>query len=163
MNGPEIQDTAAKLVRILTDKGLKISCAESCSGGLLAAAITDVAGASAVFPGSFVTYSINAKHKMTGVSSTVLRKKGAVSTKSARAMARGAAMKTGADIALSITGNAGPEPSEGKPIGLVYIGVYSPGRHFEKEYHFEGDRASIREQAVYAALQLALAESEDKE
>ncbi len=97
---------------------------------------------------------------MVGVSDTVLRKKGAVSMKSARAMARGAAMRTGADMALSVTGNAGPEPSEGKPVGLVYIGFYTAGRHTERELMLDGDRNTIRQEACRAALTLLLEELE---
>ena len=152
-----------RAVRALADKGLTVSCAESCTGGLLASMITEVSGASQVFPGGFVTYSAREKHKMVGVSDTVLRKKGAVSVKSARAMARGAAMRTGADMALSVTGNAGPEPSEGKPVGLVYIGFYTAGRHTEKELMLEGDRNTIRQEACRAALTLLLEELEKNE
>ena len=155
--GTTLQERA---VDLLKEKGLSLTLCESCTGGLLASMITEVPGASAVFPGSFVTYSSGQKHRMAGVSSTILRKKGAVSVKSARAMARGAAMRTGADLALSVTGNAGPEPSEEKPVGLVYIGFYRAGRHTEKEFMLEGDRSSIRHRACEEALLLLIEELE---
>ncbi len=158
--GTTLQERA---VDLLKEKGLSLTLCESCTGGLLASMITGVPGASAVFPGSFVTYSLKQKHRMAGVSATILRKKGAVSAKSARAMARGAAMKTGADLALSVTGNAGPEPSENKPVGLVYIGLYRAGKHMERECMFEGDRSGIRQKACEEALLLLIEELEKPE
>ena len=140
-------------VRLLTEAGLKLTAAESCTGGMLAMRITSVSGASAVFPGSFVTYSVREKHRMVGVSSSLLKRQGAVSRRTALRMAEGAARQTGAHYAMSVTGNAGPEPSEGKPVGLVYtaLAVRGEGTTAE-EHHFTGDRESIRRQACDAAL-----------
>lgn len=124
----EIEQTALdglqfQVVRRLKQAGLMLAAAESCTGGLIAARITDVPGASGVFHCGMVTYSNDMKEKMLGVSHQTLEKFSAVSKETAAEMAAGARRVSGADIAVAVTGNAGPEPSEGKPVGEVYIAV----------------------------------------
>lgn len=158
--GIDVGNLETALVRALREKGLHIATAESCTGGLAAQRITGVSGASAVFEWGAVTYSCAAKHKVLGVSQKTLDRYGAVSVQTAMAMARGARRKSGADIAVSVTGNAGPEPSEGKPVGLVYVGVDSPCTTSVQELHVppmeNGGREYIRELAASRALYLAL-------
>ncbi|MCB1529886.1 MAG: CinA family protein [Rhodospirillales bacterium] len=146
------------LLTALKDKGWKIATAESCTGGLIAAALTDIPGASCVFDRGFVTYSNDAKREMLGVPAGILQKHGAVSGETARAMVEGALKHSLADLAVSVTGIAGPDGgTKEKPVGLVYIGF---GRRDEtpqvEKYMFKGDRASVRTQTVRAALKHAL-------
>lgn len=146
------------LLTALKDKGWKIATAKSCTGGLIAAALTDIPGASCVFDRGFVTYSNDAKREMLGVPAGILQKHGAVSGETARAMVEGALKHSLADLAVSVTGIAGPDGgTKEKPVGLVYIGF---GRRDEtpqvEKYMFKGDRASVRTQTVRAALKHAL-------
>ena len=146
------------LLTALKDKGWKIATAESCTGGLIAAALTDIPGASCVFDRGFVTYSNDAKREMLGVPAGILQKHGAVSGETARAMVEGALKHSLADLAVSVTGIAGPDGgTKEKPVGLVYIGF---GRRDEtpqvEKYMFKGDRASVRTHTVRAALKHAL-------
>lgn len=148
---------AAELVARLCAQRLTLTTAESCTGGLIAAAITDVSGASSVFHQGIITYANAAKITLLGVDSSILKMHGAVSEEVAKAMADGARKKSGADIAISATGIAGPTGgSAQKPIGLVYIGISSETKTHSEKYLFTGDRKSIRTQAVEAALQLAI-------
>lgn len=150
--------SAAELVRRLTDKRWMITTAESCTGGLVAAAITDVAGSSAVLDRGFVTYSNAAKTEMLGVSAELILAHGAVSVEVARAMADGALQHSRADISVSITGIAGPGGgSELKPVGLVHFACATKSKtvHIEKRYGDLG-RDGIRAAAVKTALQLVL-------
>ena len=109
------------VVRTLIEKGLHVATAESCTAGLIAKRLTDIPGASAVFDCGFVTYSNDCKQKMLGVSPETLRRYGAVSEQTAGEMAAGALARSGADIAVAVTGVAGPGCSEKKPAGLVFI------------------------------------------
>lgn len=143
-----------KLAHLLMDKNMTLSTAESCTGGLIAAKLTSVPGVSAVYAGGFVTYATREKHDMLGVPNKVLKELGAVAKKTAKLMAEGAAKKTGSDCALSVTGNAGPDPMEDKPVGLVYIGICVDGKAVGKKYQFQGSRNEIREQAADAAMEL---------
>ncbi len=145
-----------ELVALLIRENMTVATAESCTGGLLASKFTSVPGVSAVYAGGFVTYATPMKHALLGVSKKVLKEEGAIAKKTAKQMAAGAAEKTGVDCALSVTGNAGPSADEGKPVGLVYIGCCVDGKTIARKYNFEGDRASIREQAANAALELLL-------
>ncbi len=148
--------TAEELVRILRNKGWKLATAESCTGGLMAGAITDVAGSSDVFDRGFVTYSNMAKTDMLGVSPKLIVQHGAVSEAVARAMSEGALMHSAADIAVAITGVAGPGGgSAEKPVGLVHFACATKGKTIHLERRF-GDlgRAAVREAAVSQALQL---------
>ncbi len=139
------------LVKKLSARGLTLSCAESLTGGLLASSVVDVPGASKVFKGGFVTYCDEAKHSQLGVLKETLKKNGAISEETAREMAAGAAKALGTDIAIATTGNAGPDADEGKPVGLVYIGLYYQGNCQAFCHHFTGTRKEIRLQTVRAA------------
>ncbi len=147
------------LSRKLRLKGWKLATAESCTGGMIAAAITDLAGSSAIFDRGFVTYSNEAKHDHLGVSMNTLNQFGAVSREVAGEMVMGLLEHSASDIAVSVTGIAGPTGgTDEKPVGLVYIGTAIKGGapHVTKNI-FEGDRAAIRTQAVETALaQLSL-------
>lgn len=144
-----IQETVAK---ILIDKKVTIAVAESCTGGLVAAKLIEYPGISEVLLEGAVTYSNEAKKRRLGVKYETLSAYGAVSAETAAEMAKGIAMTSGADIGVSTTGVAGPGPSEGKPEGLVYVGVYMGGKSYVKELHLAGKRNVIRERAAYSAL-----------
>lgn len=151
-------DTPEKvLVTLLKQKNMKISTAESCTGGLVASRITDVSGASDVIEKSFVTYSNNAKNEILGVKKETLSKFGAISSNTAEEMAKGLLEITNSDIAISVTGNAGPTASEDKDVGLVFIGTFGKnGKGSVREYHFAGTRERIKLNASLNALIQAL-------
>ena len=144
------------LVKSLKSLNYKIATAESCTGGLVAKMITDVSGSSAVFEYGVVTYSNRAKTDLLGVSESTLATFGAVSEETAKEMALGALKLSGADIALSVTGVAGPEPSEGKPVGTVCIGVATRDKVLAKTFVFGGKRGDVRRQSAKIALNMAL-------
>ncbi len=146
------------LSTLLFEKGLLLVTAESCTGGLIASAITDRAGSSTIFDRGFVTYSNESKREQLGVSAEILSTHGAVSRECAEAMAMGALKNSNADIAVSVTGIAGPSGgSDQKPVGLVYIGVATLAHHsFVKEYNFAGSRQDIRKQAAMESLNLLI-------
>lgn len=143
----------AWIVEELKRQKKTVTTVESCTGGMVAAAITSIAGSSAVFRQGYVTYCDEAKHKMVGVKRRTLRKYTAVSAQTAAEMAYGGARKAGADFCVSVTGYAGP-PSGDEEVGLVYIGCFVQGRTIVKECHFEGDRNAVRTQAKQQALLL---------
>lgn len=147
-------DLADRLSSLLETKGQRLAVAESCTGGLLASALTERSGASAVFECGFVTYSNEAKKRMLEVPQALLEAYGAVSAPVAAAMARGALTRSGADHAISVTGIAGPlGGSAEKPVGLVFFGLATKGRaEMTHMNRFTGDRAAVRHQAVHAAL-----------
>ena len=135
--------------------GLTMSVAESCTGGLIGAAITDVPGASKVFLGSAVTYSNQAKEDILGVSHSTLLEHGAVSEETAREMVSGAMSAYRSDTAVAVTGIAGPGgATPDKPVGLVYIAAADGPRVVVTRNIFKGDRESVREQTVREALTL---------
>lgn len=137
----------------LTNRKKTITTAESCTGGLLSAALTSVAGSSAYFQRGFVVYSNQSKTQLLNVLPSTLRAYGAVSEETAREMALGALLATRNDYALSITGVAGPDGgSEKTPVGTVWFGFATKQRIWAKKYQFEGDRNQIRQQAVQYAL-----------
>jgi nicotinamide-nucleotide amidase len=139
-------------------RGWRIAAAESCTGGLLSAAITDIAGSSDVFDRGFVTYSYPAKTAMLGVPPAMLAAHGAVSEPVARAMAEGALAASDADLAVAITGVAGPGASEAKPEGLVFFATATrAGTRAERRDFGPLGRARIRALSVETALDLALA------
>ena len=144
-----MQETVAKL---LLEKKLTIAVSESCTGGLVASKLIEYPGISEVFMEGAVTYSNEAKMKRLGVKPETLKNYGAVSAETALEMAEGIAKSAGTSVGLSTTGVAGPGPSEGKPEGLVYVGIYINGRTFVKELHLAGKRNVIRERAAYSAL-----------
>ena len=138
--------------------GWKISTVESCTGGLIFAALTDIAGSSAVLDRGFVTYSNLAKQEMVGVEPQILEKFGAVSEQTAASMAVGGIAHSIADISLSVTGIAGPGGgSPEKPVGLVWMSLATQaGTQTVKRFDFAGDRDAVRQQAVMAGLTLIL-------
>lgn len=144
---------AENLVALLRARGLTCATAESCTGGGVGSAITSVPGSSAVFSGGVISYSNEVKNRVLGVSQETLNTVGAVSSETAIQMARGARELLRADIAVSITGIAGPDGgSEEKPVGLVWFGIASEAGERAEKTIFRGDRARIREQAVIHAL-----------
>jgi CDP-diacylglycerol--glycerol-3-phosphate 3-phosphatidyltransferase len=152
-----VDPMARELGGLLLEARLTISVAESCTGGLLGALITDQPGASAYFLGGVIAYSDKAKHDQLGVADAVLARYGAVSSQAAEAMADGARSRFGSSLAASITGIAGPEADgTAKPVGLTYIGIASAGGVDSHEYHFAGDRWSNRRQAAGEALRLLI-------
>lgn len=145
---------AATVVRLATERGLSLACAESCTGGLVSAALTGVPGASAVFSGGVVSYSNEAKRDLLGVPSDTLSAHGAVSAETAACMAEGARRVLRADIAISVTGIAGPGGGTvDKPVGLVWFGLDGPIRTQER-FRFPGQRDAVRQRAVVQALLL---------
>ncbi len=150
-------ETAKALVELLREKKQWISFAESCTGGLAAAELVSVPGASEVFECGFITYSDRVKMRVLGVSQEVLQDYTAVSAQTAAWMARGCRRAGQADLALSVTGLAGPGGgSVERPVGLVYIGCSYDEEVIVQEYHFQGSREEIRRQAAAAALMLGL-------
>ena len=151
------QQQLQTLTNNLSTQNLKVTCAESCTGGLLAANLTRLPGSSAWFDMGFVTYSNEAKQQMLNVNPTTLAHYGAVSEEVVREMALGALIASKADYALSISGIAGPGGgSEEKPVGLVWFGVASKKRIWAEFKVFNGDRDQVRAQAVQHATQLLL-------
>lgn len=144
------------LVKELTKRHASITTAESCTGGLVSATIVNVGGASRVFNQGFVTYSNQAKRELLGVKKETLECFGAVSSQTAEQMAQGAAKAAKADVALSVTGIAGPDGgSSDKPVGLVYIGCYCYGTTVVEKHIFQGSRMEVRLASVEKALMLA--------
>jgi len=145
---------AERLGRVLAARRWTAATAESCTGGLIAGAITDVPGSSAWFDRGFVTYSNAAKREVLGVRAGTLETHGAVSEATAQEMATGALARSGADIAVAVTGVAGPAGgSPGKPVGLVCFAWARRGGPVDaRTLRFAGDRAAVRAAAVAAAL-----------
>ena len=158
------EEIAERLVKALTDNGKKIASAESCTGGMISAKITDISGASAVFDCGVCSYANHIKNKVLGVKEETLATWGAVSDQTAKEMARGMRLLSGADIGISTTGIAGPlGGTKYKPVGLVYIGVSTEyGLRVEKMLlgDNKNDRFRIRELAAEAAMFFALKELE---
>jgi nicotinamide-nucleotide amidase len=154
----ETLEQARALLAALEARGETLATAESCTGGLIIAALTSVAGSSSVVMAGFVTYSNAAKMRMVGVQEATLAAHGAVSEPVAREMADGALREAGVDIALSCTGIAGPGgATPGKPVGLVFVGCARRGAATRVERHvFPGDRTAVRAATVEAALRMAL-------
>lgn len=147
-----------ELSLLLAQKNMRLVTAESCTGGLIAAAMTDRSGSSSVYERGFVTYSNESKIEELGVKSETIGTHGAVSEQTAREMAQGALKHSRADIALSVTGIAGPNGgTDEKPVGLVYIGIALPNKEpYTVKNLFEGDRTSIRQATVEKALELLI-------
>jgi nicotinamide-nucleotide amidase len=150
----EMRDAAERVLHACRKRRLKVVTAESCTGGLVAATLTAIAGSSDVVDRAFVTYANEAKREMLGVSWDALMGHGAVSDPVARAMAAGALARSGADLAVSVTGVAGPAGgTEEKPVGLVYLAAVRTGYEPIAERHvFPGDRDMIRRVSVLTAL-----------
>lgn len=153
-----VPDIGKKVIDLLTEQNKTIVTAESCTGGLIAASLTDVPGASNAFYGGYVTYANAAKSRMIHVQARLIHDYGAVSNQVARAMADGARNTARADFAVAVTGIAGPDGgSEKKPVGLVYVAVSSELATVVIEHRF-GDlgREAVRKASVEAALELVL-------
>lgn len=142
------------VVDLLLANNLTVTAAESCTGGMFSARLINVSGVSEVYKSGYVTYSNKAKRKVLGVRKSVIDKHGVISAKAAEEMVKGLNLITRADVAVAITGNAGPVANEDKPVGLVYIACGIKGKITVTEAHFSGDRNKIRESAVTAALAL---------
>lgn len=140
--------------KLLNAKKLTVSCAESCTGGLLTSRLTDVAGSSAYVSGSIITYTNCVKKEKVAVPQEVLLKEGAVSAITAKYMAEGVAKALKTDIGVSVTGVAGPDPSENKPVGLVYIAVHGERGTFVTKNMFSGKRKEIKYRASQEALNM---------
>lgn len=151
---------AKSLIEAYSAAGLTLATAESCTGGLVAATLTEIAGSSAVVDCGFVTYSNAAKTKLLGVPATLITARGAVSAEVAQAMALGVLSRSGADVAVSITGIAGPGGgSAAKPVGLVYFGLAQRGFIPQVTERRFGDlgRSQVRQAAVNQAFDLLFA------
>jgi len=145
-----MDDAVAELFR---DRGLTLSLAESCSGGLIAKRITDVPGSSRYFCEGLVTYSNRAKMRLLGIPNDLLNSCGAVSSECASAMAKGVRLASASDLGLSVTGIAGPDGgSEDKPVGTVYISLAAPDGCWTKRFQFSGNRDEIRTLTAWTAL-----------
>lgn len=138
-------------------KGKTLVTAESCTGGMIGAELTAIAGSSAVYKGGIISYTNEIKHVLLGVSIETLERDGAVSASVAEAMATGARKAMNADVAVSVTGLAGPGGDEyNNPVGTVYVGYADADRCVSKHFLFQGNRYQVRKQAAEAALSMVL-------
>ncbi len=155
----DLDDRARTLLARCREGGLRIATAESCTGGLIAAALTAISGSSDVVERGFVTYTNEAKHEMLGVPMAFFETVGAVSEEVARAMAAGALEHSLADISCAVTGIAGPGgATENKPVGLVHIAAARKGASLAHQRHvFAGDRNAVRRQSVIVAFDMMAA------
>ena len=157
MEGAPLAELAARLQERCLELGLKVTAAESCTGGLIAKLITDIPGSSDYFPGGIVSYSNDAKISLLHVSEDVLEAHGAVSAQVARAMATGALRRFAADLAVSVTGVAGPGGgTPAKPVGLTYVAVADAVETEVRRFVWSGDRAANREASARAAFEMLL-------
>lgn len=155
---------ASAVLAAARERGVMIATAESCTGGLIAGALTDIAGSSDVVDRGFVTYSNEAKQEMLGVRVQTLARFGAVSTETAAEMAAGALARSRAGLAVSVTGVAGPGGgSPGKPVGLVWFGLARAGEPVLTQHRIfaDADRAGVRRATVVHALEMLLAALKD--
>jgi nicotinamide-nucleotide amidase len=157
MSAPELPSTPALVERLaarLLQRQWLLVTAESCSGGLIAGACTDLSGSSNWFERGYVTYSNAAKTELLGVDAALIDRCGAVSAEVVRAMAAGALRHSQAQVAVAVTGVAGPTGgSADKPVGLVWFGLALPGHVLTEKMRFPGDRAAVRAATVHHALQ----------
>ncbi len=154
---PLVPDLVSELAAALVARGWTLAVAESCTGGSLGAALTDRPGSSAYFLGGVIAYDNRLKTSLLGVPEDLIGRAGAVSLDVAKRMADGCRTRVGADLAVSITGIAGPGGgTREKPVGLVYVGVAMSRGTCAQAFRFAGDRDVVRRQAVGAALRLAL-------
>ncbi|PNV32403.1 damage-inducible protein CinA [Streptomyces sp. DH-12] len=166
-----MSSTATEVVRLLTVNGRTLAVAESLTGGLVAAEITSVPGASKVFRGSVTAYATDLKHRLLGVDDTLLAQRGAVDPQVAAQMAAGVRTAFGADWGIATTGVAGPDPQDGQAVGTVYVAVDGPSAGSAgsvvggkvRHLRLNGDRAEIRMESVRSVLALLLAELADEQ
>ena len=154
--GSSADPVLRSLQKLLRARRLTIAAAESCTGGLVCAALTALPGSSDYFLGGIVTYANGAKVKQLGIDQATLDRVGAVSREVAEQMVRGVKALFGADVALSVTGVAGPGAEGPKPAGLTYIGIAFEDRVEVREFDWAGDRSSNRASSVAAAIQMAV-------
>ena len=148
----------SKVLQVLAGKTL--ATAESCTGGMIGELLTAIPGSSAVYKGGIISYTNEIKHNLLGVEEILLEKEGAVSAPVAKAMAEGARRVLNADIAVSVTGLAGPGgDDQGNPVGTVYIGYADEKGKEAICFHFDGDRDAVRTQAAEAALTMVLSKN----
>jgi PncC family amidohydrolase len=152
----EILKVIYKVHELFKKRRLKLSVAESCTGGLISHYLTAPPGASIFFEGGVVSYSIEFKNGILGVSSETISRYGVVSEETAKEMADKIRVLTRADFSLSTTGNLGPEVLEDKEKGLVYVAVSKKGQTLSRELRFRGERESIKEKASLAALEFLI-------
>jgi nicotinamide-nucleotide amidase len=141
-------------VRRLVDRRETVATAESLTGGLVAATLVEIPGVSAVYRGGLVVYATDLKHALAGVPEDLLAARGPVDPDVAAALAAGARERCGADWGLATTGVAGPDPQDGKPVGLVYVAVAGPSGPTVRELKLSGNRAAIRTESVTCVLRL---------
>ena len=150
-----MNDLASQVIAVL--RGKTLATAESCTGGGIGDTLTSVAGSSAVYKGGVISYTNQIKVRLLNVPEQVLREKGAVSKETAEAMASGARAVIMSDIAVSVTGLAGPGGDDfGNPVGTVFIGYCDSHTCCSRKYHFSGDREAVRKQSIREALSLIL-------
>lgn len=152
----EARGLAREIVGILIRNRITLATIESCTGGMVGELLTTVPGVSQVYRGGYITYDNDMKHFLVGVQDHTLEHYGAVSSQAAWEMANGCAERLCVRAALSVTGNAGPDPSEGKPVGLVYLGCTLDGETRVRECRFSGDREEIRQSARRTVLTMLL-------
>ena len=157
MTDERLVELARRLFDVCVDRGLTVATAESCTGGLVAHAITEIAGSSAYYLGGFVTYADDIKRDQLGVGAELLAAHGAVSAQVARAMAEGARTRLGTDLAVAITGIAGPGGgSDEKPVGLTYLADADSTGVDVRRHLWSGDRSENKRDSAVAALELLL-------
>lgn len=150
---PDPQALSERLGELCRQHGVMVTTAESCTGGGVASAITAIAGSSAYFETGYVTYANEAKKRLLGVSQAILDEHGAVSRDTVEAMVVGACSESAADLAVAVSGVAGPGGgSDEKPVGTVWFAWGNATQRRAEHYRFEGDRSAVREQAVQVAL-----------
>jgi nicotinamide-nucleotide amidase len=158
MSSPELAEQLESLHRTLRDQQQTVAVAESLTGGLLAAALTSTAGASATFRGGLVVYATDLKSRLAGVSESLLAEHGAVAAQVALELASGVRSRLSASWGVGVTGVAGPDPQDGKEVGTVFLSIVGPGPdqgvQTISELHLSGDRNTIRVQTVEQAVAL---------
>lgn len=150
----DIHEAARAAVHRLVERRETLATAESLTGGLIAATIVEIPGVSAVYRGGLVVYATDLKNRLAGVPQDLLDERGPVDPDVALALAAGARERCGADWGLSTTGVAGPDPQDGKPVGLVYVAVAGPSGAVVRELKLAGGRAEIRSESVTSVLRL---------
>ncbi len=152
----ELLKVIKKVHKIFKERGLTLSTAESCTGGLISHYITTLSGASAFFIAGIVSYSGDAKKTLLGVSSKTIQHYGVVSEETAREMAEKVRLLTKTDYSISTTGNLGPDVLEGKEQGLIYIAASKEGKTISRKLKLKGDREANKEEASLSALRLLI-------
>jgi PncC family amidohydrolase len=152
----EIMAAVRRVHEIFKGKNLTLSVAESCTGGLISHYLTTLAGASNFFEAGVVSYSIDSKKRILGVSPEIISQYGVVSNETAREMAEKMRLLTKTDFSLSTTGNLGPDVLEGKDKGLVYIAVSKKGQTFSRELRLKGDRSENKKSAAISAMRFLI-------